>query len=106
MGAIGGGIWHGIKGARNSPRVREKSTDLKTLTYGKPVGRTVSWRCFSDQSSSARNGRELRRVGRHVLIVRLCGEGMATEGRCMELDSFWIYDRRVFGCSKCVNSTV
>lgn len=21
MGAIGGGIWHGIKGARNSPRV-------------------------------------------------------------------------------------
>lgn len=22
MGAIGGGIWHGIKGARNSPRVR------------------------------------------------------------------------------------
>jgi hypothetical protein len=23
MGAIGGGIWHGIKGARNSPRVSE-----------------------------------------------------------------------------------
>lgn len=23
MGAIGGGIWHGIKGARNSPRVRD-----------------------------------------------------------------------------------
>ena len=22
MGAIGGGLWHGIKGARNSPRVR------------------------------------------------------------------------------------
>lgn len=22
MGAIGGGIWYGIKGARNSPRVR------------------------------------------------------------------------------------
>ena len=22
MGAIGGGVWHGIKGARNSPRVR------------------------------------------------------------------------------------
>lgn len=22
MGAIGGGIWHGVKGARNSPRVR------------------------------------------------------------------------------------
>lgn len=22
MGAIGGGIWHGIKGARNSPKVR------------------------------------------------------------------------------------
>jgi len=21
MGAIGGGIWHGVKGARNSPRV-------------------------------------------------------------------------------------
>lgn len=21
MGAVGGGIWHGIKGARNSPRV-------------------------------------------------------------------------------------
>ena len=21
MGAIGGGIWHGIKGARNSPKV-------------------------------------------------------------------------------------
>jgi hypothetical protein len=25
MGAIGGGIWHGIKGARNSPRVSECS---------------------------------------------------------------------------------
>ena len=24
MGAIGGGIWHGFKGARNSPRVRTK----------------------------------------------------------------------------------
>ena len=22
MGAVGGGIWYGIKGARNSPRVR------------------------------------------------------------------------------------
>ena len=22
MGAVGGGLWHGIKGARNSPRVR------------------------------------------------------------------------------------
>jgi hypothetical protein len=22
MGAIGGGVWHGIKGARNSPKVR------------------------------------------------------------------------------------
>lgn len=22
MGAVGGGIWHGIKGARNSPKVR------------------------------------------------------------------------------------
>jgi hypothetical protein len=22
MGAVGGGIWHGVKGARNSPRVR------------------------------------------------------------------------------------
>jgi hypothetical protein len=25
MGAVGGGIWHGIKGARNSPRVCEFS---------------------------------------------------------------------------------
>lgn len=25
MGAIGGGIWHGIKGARNSPRVSTRS---------------------------------------------------------------------------------
>ena len=24
MGAIGGGIWHGIKGARNSPRVSRR----------------------------------------------------------------------------------
>jgi hypothetical protein len=24
MGAVGGGIWHGIKGARNSPRVRSR----------------------------------------------------------------------------------
>lgn len=28
MGAIGGGIWHGIKGARNSPRVCFKSASL------------------------------------------------------------------------------
>jgi hypothetical protein len=29
MGAIGGGIWHGIKGARNSPRVSYSSKSSK-----------------------------------------------------------------------------
>ena len=31
MGAIGGGVWHGIKGARNSPRARLFSPLLLAL---------------------------------------------------------------------------
>lgn len=31
MGAVGGGIWHGIKGARNSPRVRNPSVYSVTV---------------------------------------------------------------------------
>lgn len=31
MGAVGGGIWYGIKGARNSPRVRSVSIALVGL---------------------------------------------------------------------------
>ena len=37
MGAIGGGIWHGIKGARNSPRVRgfpHRRDVLRTPSHG------------------------------------------------------------------------
>lgn len=32
MGAVGGGIWHGIKGARNSPRVCYLLSTLVTPT--------------------------------------------------------------------------
>jgi hypothetical protein len=37
MGAVGGGIWHSVKGAKNSPKVKKKKkkkgvdTSIKTL---------------------------------------------------------------------------
>ena len=38
MGAVGGAIWHGIKGARNSPRVRVLSmTEARLLITGRRV---------------------------------------------------------------------
>ena len=39
MGAIGGGIWHGIKGARNSPKVSPRLLQRHHGSYhGKPNG--------------------------------------------------------------------
>lgn len=29
MGAVGGGIWHSVKGAKNSPRVKKKEREIK-----------------------------------------------------------------------------
>lgn len=29
MGAVGGGIWYGIKGARNSPRVSQEVVSVR-----------------------------------------------------------------------------
>jgi len=33
MGAVGGGIWYGIKGARNSPRVRRTAKNHCFLVF-------------------------------------------------------------------------
>ena len=63
----------------------------------------ASGRCgFSDQGTSTSDGWKFRRVGRHVLNVRLRCEGMAAEGRCMECYHFWIYDRWMFSGTKYV----
>ncbi|EIW72008.1 mitochondrial import inner membrane translocase subunit [Tremella mesenterica] len=37
MGAIGGGIWHGIKGARNSPRGERLTGSLSAIKARAPV---------------------------------------------------------------------
>ena len=37
MGAIGGGIWHGIKGARNSPRGERLVGSLSAIKARAPV---------------------------------------------------------------------
>ncbi|KAH9993240.1 mitochondrial import inner membrane translocase subunit Tim17/22 [Russula vinacea] len=37
MGAVGGGIWHGIKGARNSPRGERLAGSISTIKARAPV---------------------------------------------------------------------
>jgi hypothetical protein len=102
MGAVGGGIWYGIKGARNSPRVRLVA--LSSLFLPNPLfsGRTPHRRRLLHQSQSARDGWKLWRMGRHVLDFRLCNQGLAAEGGCLECYSFGVYDRWLFGCPKSV----
>lgn len=54
MGAVGGGIWHSVKGAKNSPRVRQK-TDCQMRMKSMPnttcfdVGRTFDRCGISDE---------------------------------------------------------
>jgi hypothetical protein len=45
MGAIGGGIWHGIKGARNSPRVGVRGVTCRS------VGRSLTGLLLSNIST-------------------------------------------------------
>jgi glutaredoxin-related protein len=33
MGAVGGGIWHSVKGAKNSPRVGFSNTNVVRIYY-------------------------------------------------------------------------
>ena len=48
MGAVGGGIWHSVKGAKNSPKVKKKKkkkgvdTSIKTLFQGERLVGAVS----------------------------------------------------------------
>lgn len=83
MGAIGGTIWHGIKGSRNSPRVSSITKDLladlfvcfevvivsSTDGLNKTSGIETSRRIGCDQGPSARSGRQLWCVGDHVFDV-------------------------------------
>lgn len=99
MGAIGGGIWHGIKGARNSPRVRIRSSQRKkTLPNEGPAGRTSGGRCVGHQGPRTCYRRELRCMGRHVLDIRLCCQGLSTKRGCMECHHLGVHDWRV-SCS-------
>ena len=73
MGAVGGGIWYGIKGARNSPRVRCSIDLISRLVHtslpGQYSGRTSRWRSLLNKSPCARNRWELRCVGWNVLYI-------------------------------------
>lgn len=128
MGAIGGGIWHGIKGARNSPRVGllsifrrwTWSSDLPVRSFAPAVlgaqpatvarqggetkliilGRTSDrfGVCYKSTSTSPR--RELWDLGRTVLILRLRGEGVQAEGGSVECDHFGVLDGWKFGAAR------
>lgn len=102
MGAIGGGIWHGIKGARNSPRVcylffQEEYWHLKLELFS---GRTFDWRSVSDKGTSTSDRRKLWRLGWDVLDVRLRGEGLETKRRRMERYHLRVHDGWLFGSTE------
>lgn len=105
MGAIGGGIWHGIKGARNSPKVRAFTFVHfeHAMNSACASGRTIRRCRLHHQSPGTRHRWQLRCLGWYVLNIRLCGEGLATEGGCVECDHLWIHDRWLFGSTKSVD---
>ena len=61
--------------------------ELKTCV-GRPLRRCHV--CY--QSPRASNRGQLRRVGRHVLDIRLCGEGRAPKGGHVERDHLRVHD--------------
>ena len=113
MGTIGGGIWHGIKGARNSPRVRSptasawnhadhnllfvtRTAPLRSVLHLCPslscfayTGRALGRIIIRYQSPSARARWELWCLGRIVLDVRLRSEGLQAKGGPVERYHLW-----------------
>lgn len=106
MGAIGGTIWHSIKGARNSPRGDRLIGSIAAVKARAPVvGGNV--RLFP-RNLPARNAlpKVLRqssifqtvwRLGWHVLLLRLFGQGLQTKGGRLERCPLWLHDRRLVG---------
>lgn len=52
MGAIGGTIWHGIKGARNAPRVSAVAKPSGIMTGPKAGRPWISQSSFEDSSKN------------------------------------------------------
>lgn len=72
MGAVGGGIWYGIKGSRNSPRVRVYYAPALCSSLAEEVmtlGRTFCRCHILHESTGPSNRRQLRCMGWHVLDV-------------------------------------
>lgn len=105
MGAVGGGIWYGIKGARNSPRVCASFTQFQQFPLTTcDAGRALS-RCHCiNKSPCTSNRRKLWYLGWNVLNIRLCGQGLPAEGGRLERYHLWVYDRWLLGTPKYVLS--
>ena len=81
MGAVGGGLWHLIKGLKNSPRNARMrgGVEVEALNTGEYLGWCCGtrWRvfvltarasiCAGDTTGSAQDRRQLRGLGRAVL---------------------------------------
>jgi import inner membrane translocase subunit TIM17 len=101
MGAVGGGIWYGIKGARNSPRVRRSLSPFLACSHF--TGRASRRRSLIYKSPRTRDWRQFWCLGRHVLHLRLCYQGLAAKGGRVERYSLWVYDRRLSRCTQSVS---
>ena len=64
------------------------------------VGRSYGRRPLRHQSPCARNGWQLRCLGRHVLDVRLCGQGLAAKGRHVECHHLRFHDWWMSRCTE------
>jgi hypothetical protein len=69
MGAVGGTIWHGIKGARNSPRVRVYIWHIVVCKSDQHKGGTCYWCNIIYKGEGASYGREFRGVGWDVFNI-------------------------------------
>lgn len=76
MGAIGGGIWHGIKGARNSPKVSfcersERPSSSHLAFRALLAGRGSQWR-LRGSSQALQWGLKLTIPGRASRRFAVC----------------------------------
>ena len=83
MGAIGGSIWHGVKGFRNSPHVLPLLAGSLLM-----VGRAIHWIDYLHKGSCTGSGREFWSLGWIIQYLRLCREKYPTERRSMEVKAF------------------
>ena len=88
MGAIGGGIWHGIKGARNSPRGERLGGSLSAIKARAPVlgGNFGVWGgLFSTYDCAVKGYRQKEDPWNAIIAGFMTGGSLAVRGESSEL---------------------